>query len=86
MHPRLQTAFDVMYSKAEQFIPHTFRADYTEAIRNGDMKEIAASTAKWLLLAKFTTTNAAQHRAAVAAFGAFWNVFTELSYGVKEGK
>ncbi len=78
MHPRLQTAFDVMYANAERFIPNLLRADLTQAIRNGDMKEVAAAAAKWLLLTSPRNTETQAHRKAVAAFGHFWSVFTEL--------
>lgn len=81
MHPRLQTAFDVMYAKAEQFIPTVLRPEATAMIRDGNYGFAAFTAAERLMVTKVTPSNAQAHRTAVAAFGQFWSIFTELSYG-----
>lgn len=86
MHPRLQTSFDVMYSRAERFIPKALQIEGTDWMKERDYSFAAGCAADALLKAKLTPSNAQAHRSAETAFGAFWNVFTELSYGVKEGK
>ena len=85
MHPRLQTAFDVMYSKAEQFVPPVLRPECTAMIRDGHYGFAASTAAERLLVSTITPSNAQAHRSAVAAFGEFWRVFTELSYGAVPG-
>jgi hypothetical protein len=84
MHPRLQTAFDVMLLKATPFIPEEVAKDAPEAIANGDYAHVATSACRWLLVHRETPSNAQAHRSAVAAFGEFWRVLTELSYGLVE--
>ena len=85
MSPRLQRAFDVAYSKAEPFIARGLQKKCLEFIREGDCP-VAAGIAVDAML---STPNVRPEqetlfRAAVAAFGAFWDMFTEETCGTKK--
>ncbi len=82
MHPRLQTAFDVMYAKCECYLLASISRQCTIPIRDGNIYipvgEVAAALADYKPLPQ----GRAKYVQAVAAFGEFWAVFTELT---KEG-
>lgn len=82
MHPRLQTAFDVMYAKCEGYLLANISRQCTIHIRDGNIHipvgEVAAALADY----KPLPAGRPRYEQAVAAFGQFWAVFTEVT---KEG-
>lgn len=81
MNPQLKAAFDVMIEKAEPFIHPSLRVSCADSISGGNFIAPAGAACEGLLQIKSTASTAQAHRTAVTAFGAFWEVFTALTYG-----